>query len=214
MPITEQESTGYTERTSSSASRIFENARHSLENASTSRGPKAKFNRLTSSLDKQTCEIHPEITLEQIQNPKCPKRSNPKMWSIGSREKVKAVACIYELDDMCVHTDSELSPGILEYNTMFTFEPENHRVVRRLKRRRNSSCTINNTQINKFRQQFEHSIVKGSARLSERRMTVAALLVDMPSNMIKSRIIKSVDDDMTLMAASGTNEGKNFPLIK
>ena len=185
-----------------------------------------KIKSRSNSMEKNY-EIHPEISMEQIQN-SCQstiskKRNFNKRLLLMEREngQIASTVCTekgridvghqWELQDQTYSStpDSEIPPDLLELNTMFNFKPGSHCLIRNetknVRQRRNSTiaCSMSfNTKPNIRVKKVEE---KSEDQRHCRRLSIATMTG--PSQREERRRQKTLYERLT-MIESIDNEGE------
>ena len=177
----------------------------------------------SSSMEKN-CEIHPEISMEQIQNSTqgtlnknrhlkkrllLMERENGQIASSVCTEKGKIdVGHRWELQDQTYSNtpESEIPPDLLELHTMFNFKPGSHCLIRNetknVRQRRNSTIACSmankpNIRVKKVEEKFE-------GHRQRRRLSVATMTG--PSQRQERRQEKSLYERLTMIESIDNEE--------
>ena len=186
----------------------------------------SKIKSRSNSMENKNCEIHPEISMEQIQKSNKStlnkNRHLKKRLLLMEREngQIASTVCTetgridvdhqWELQDQTYSNtpDSEIPPDLLELHNMFNFKPGTHCLIRNdaknIRQRRNSTIACSMT--NKLNIRVKRADEKLETQRHRRRLSIATMTV--PSQRKERKQQKSLYEKLT-MIESIDNEGKN-----
>ena len=138
----------------------------------------------SNSIEKP-CQIHPEITLEQLQNAPLASFHNKRLlkrkaFIIEKENRQKpnrlASASMMQKKQVDRNIDSDIQQDLLEFNTMFNFEPGSHGVIKpsRYRQRRNSTTSSIGSKIG-LRTKKVGDGLSGDIKADKRRFSIASI---------------------------------------